>query len=182
MRNRSGLDAKNAEHKTAAAKESAPKAITDHPKTVTADDEQSLTAADTTVYQVHVKIFMVSTGDDSGSECELTGWISFPGTGQILNFEVDLPVKQSYAAENGGLGRLIAEFSGSRVGSPNPFQAFVSEDDTGGLDHILSEVMDWTRPENKAYSNGQEWTWRWWNTEDNRYQCNLWWQVSPAWR
>jgi hypothetical protein len=182
MRNRSGLDKKKAEHKSAAAKDPSPQALTQHSAAPATYQAQSLTAADTTVYQVHVKIFMVSTGDDSGSECELTGWISFPGTGQILNFEVDLPVKTSFAAENGGLGRLIAEFSGSKVSEPNPFYAFVDEDDIGGLDHILSEVMDWTRPENKQYSNGQEWTWRWWNTEDNRYQCNLWWQVSPPWQ
>jgi hypothetical protein len=182
MRNRSGLNNTTAERKAKGTSGSGPSIFT---SPAAADSLPSmtnaLTRADSTVYQVHVKIFMVSTGDDSGSECELTGWISFPGTGQILNFEVDLPVKESYATENGGLGRLIAEFSASRASAPNPFQAFVDEDDIGGLDSILSVVMDWTRPENVQYANGQEWTWRWFNTEDNRYQCNLWWQVSPAW-
>ncbi|KAK5691326.1 hypothetical protein LTR17_025679 [Elasticomyces elasticus] len=140
MRNRSGLDKKDAERKSAATTDPSPQALTQQSAAPATYQSQSLTTADTTVYQVHVKVFMVSTGDDSGSECELIGWISFPGTDQILNFEVNLPVKTFFGAENDGLGRLVAEFSGSKVSEPKSFQAFVDEHDIGGLDHILGNV------------------------------------------
>ncbi|KPI40459.1 uncharacterized protein AB675_7560 [Cyphellophora attinorum] len=179
-RNRSGLDAAspNAHRKTSATKTTEPIRLT-APST---NLPTPVLLADSTTYTTHVRVFIQSTGDDSGSECELTGWISFPGTGLILNYNVDLPIITNFSAENNGLGRLIAEYTGQQAGSPAPFQAFCDEDDVGGLDHIMGVVMDWTRPENKGFADGGVWEWRGWrNSEDNRYIANLWWQVSPGW-
>jgi len=132
-------------------------------------------------FHTHVQVFLLSTGDDSGSECELEGWIRFPDSTRNppgLDFERDFPIKSSWAGENGGLGRQLFEYTASRVGLPLGFNVQVYEDDTAGLDFILTYSMDFARPENAQYWNGGVWTLGAWNTEDNRYRINLWWQVT----
>jgi hypothetical protein len=181
-RNRSKLDSTSptVTRKTSAKATSKPSQVTAPNSDTSTSPSSSLT--DSTTYTTHVRIFIQSTGDDSGSSCELTGWISFPPTHHITNYSVDLPIITNFASENNGLGRLIAEFTGQQAGSPVGFQAFCDEDDTGGLDHIMGVVMDWTRPENKGMADGGTWEWRGWrNSEDNRYIANLWWQVTPGW-
>lgn len=139
------------------------------------------TTAGTRTFHTHVKLFLLSTGDDPGDECELRGWISFPSTQPVVNnISIDFPVLTSFANENFGLGRLLAELSTDSVFQPAEFQAFLREDDTGGSDWILQHVMDWTNPSNLSYADGRAWVLKSWNSTDNRYICKLWWQVTPA--
>ena len=156
----------------------------DEPKpTTTAEciSEDAVQTRDLATFRTHVQVFLVSTGDDSGSSCELEGWLRYidgtispPG----LDFTRDYPVKSSWAGENGGLGRQLFESTASRVGLPLGFNVQVYEDDIGGLDHILTYSMDFASPENARYRDGSVWTLNSWNTEDNRYRVTLWWQVT----
>ncbi|KAI9767278.1 MAG: hypothetical protein M1839_004544 [Geoglossum umbratile] len=149
-------------------------------KTSTSTTTTDATTADARSFHTHVKIFLLSTGDDPGSECELRGWISFPGTQPVVNvFEIDMPILTSFANENFGLGRLLAELSTDSSFQPAQFQAFLNEDDIAGIDWILQQVFDWTNPSNSRFADGNAWVLRSRNSADHRYVCNMWFQVTP---
>jgi hypothetical protein len=167
---------------TSSADEPFPVASPSNPEAeVTPSD--SIIATATPVYYTHVKVFLLSTGDDSGSQVEIKGWIRFVDGSRFppgVEFARDYPILSSWAGENGGLGRLIMEHTADRVGLPLGFNVEVYEDDTAGTDQICFYSLDFAQPANVQYQDGRIWTRHSWNTEDNRYRVNLWWQVTSS--
>ncbi|KAK0633911.1 hypothetical protein B0T14DRAFT_561450 [Immersiella caudata] len=154
-----------------------------HAPAVEGDRPDSATASAATVYYTSVKVFLLSTGDDSGSQVEIKGWIRFPDGTRFppgVEFERDYPIIHSYAGENGGLGRLLMEHTADRIGLPLGFNVEVYEDDSLGTDQICLYSLNFALPANAPYRDGRVWTSQWWNTEDNRYRVNLWWQVTSS--
>ncbi|KAK2748779.1 hypothetical protein FQN57_000360 [Myotisia sp. PD_48] len=130
-------------------------------------------------FRTHVKIFAVSTGDDPGNSCELQGHIRFSTpTTTNRNINIELPVKSSWATENNGLGRFLAEYTRDSVAIPANFSAFLLEDDIFGDDIILNWGVDWTNPANLGMADGRAWTLRSWNTGDSRFRVTLWFRVT----
>lgn len=134
-------------------------------------------------FRTHIKLFIISTGNDTGSKCELQGNIHFHNPFHAQDpfiskaIDVELPIKRSWADDNKGLGRLLAELSYDTVLLPASFGAFLVEDDPVGDDIIVSYVLEWT-PANLHMADGNEWTLKSWNTGDKRFAAHLWWKVT----
>ena len=132
-------------------------------------------------WRAHVKIFLLSTGNDSGSECEIVGWLSFPHPLRPEVFNINdqhVPLFADFSAENDGLGRLYADQTFDLAGPlPNDFQAFLGEKDSG-TDWILAFVMDWTDPANNSFRDGGAYVWTSTSGDDNSYKAHMWVQVT----
>ena len=151
------------------------------PERLNEDGRQSGEASVITNWHTHVKIFLFTTGDDTGDECEIVGWLSFPHPLRPQVFNINNQHEALFAnfsAENGGLGKLYADqaFDNSDA-LPNGFQAFLGEEDSG-TDWILAFVMDWTNPANSEYRDGREWVWTSTSGDDSRYVAKMWVQVT----
>lgn len=130
-------------------------------------------------FRTHIKVYMISTGDDPGDECELEGYIRFtyPPPDTRREIDIEMPVKKSWAGENGGLGRFISEYTHDSIGLPSNFRVFLAEDDLFGDDIIINWGIDWT-PENLYMANGGAWKITSWNTGDTRFRATVWFRVS----
>jgi hypothetical protein len=135
------------------------------------------------VFNTRVQIFMLSTGDDPGSEAEISGGIQFNniiGDPDIKSINTDLPVVSAWANENGGFGRLLADHNKATTVLPASFLGVVYESDAFGNDVILNYPVDFNNPANLQYANGDAWQVQSRNSDDNRYCVNLWWQVTQT--
>ncbi|KAJ6050173.1 hypothetical protein N7444_006889 [Penicillium canescens] len=99
-------------------------------------------------YTTTVKIYLLSTGRDPGSTCELRGWIvMFTDTGRpYRSINVDMPVSHDFSGDNNGRGTRVAEFTVTTLGKPASFAGFLMEE--GFLPFvpdkvILNYFLDW---------------------------------------
>ncbi|KAF1849524.1 uncharacterized protein K460DRAFT_404739 [Cucurbitaria berberidis CBS 394.84] len=142
-------------------------------KEVEVKNDTSVASTAIASYRTTMRIFLYSTGDDTGpSECEIAGYIAFyipgsPNAGKDFP-KTDFPQKHNWATENNGLGRQLLEYPYSSVGLTS-CRAFLFEDDTIGSDIIANIYIDFHDPRNLRFADGRVWQWKCWNTEDKRY-------------
>ena len=132
------------------------------------------------LYEITVAIYLQSTGDDVGSECEIRGTLTFTNLdsgASTKSYGDDLPINSNFSNTSTGLGRACIVAAAYKVGDPPSFQARLWEQDTGGRDWILQRDLDFRRPENRQYADGRLWRVTSHNTEDNRYVALLTWVV-----
>ena len=132
-------------------------------------------------YRTDVKIYMLSTGDDPGSVCELKGSIRTNAGGQtdVKSIDEELPLKKNWSNENNGFGHLLATVSKETIFVPATFSGYLYEEGNiiQGDRVILNYKIDFGTT-NFPWANGNSWWVKSWNIGDKRYACYFWWQVT----
>jgi hypothetical protein len=150
--------------------------------TATATGTEFITNA-TDTFRTHMKVFLLSTGDDSGDDAEIQGFIKFlvpsETEADAVTVSLDFPIISAWADENGGLGRLLLDHSFDSANTATTCQAFLYEDDyPWGYDMIANVPVNFSDAASAKFMDGGEWVWKCWNTEDNRYVAHVWLQVT----
>jgi len=136
-------------------------------------------------FNTKVRLYLISTGDDPGDECELGGNIQtnwqFENLRAHRTIDIELPVKKNFENQNNGLGFLLAELDTRTIGAPANLSGYLVEEGSifRGDKIILSYSVDWnTAP--LAWADGRSWRVKSWNSSDHRYACYLWWRVTQV--
>ncbi|SPJ75502.1 uncharacterized protein FTOL_05233 [Fusarium torulosum] len=174
----------NAKRITYASRPRNPQAWKKPSPTKIAPNTEFITDATATV-RTHMKMFLLSTGDDSGNEAEIQGFIKFlvpfAPTADAITVNLDFPIISAWTAENGGLGHLLLDHFHDSANGPTTCQAFLFEDDSPwGADMIANVPVNFNDPASARFTDGGEWVWKCWNVEDNRYVAHVWLQVTQV--
>lgn len=130
------------------------------------------------IWRTHVQVFMVSTGDDPGSESEIRGFVKFQNNNEST-FSKDLPNETFFNKENGGLGRRLIDTHIDTAFMPANFRAYTKEDDLFGQNIIMDKRMDWSILSNmEKYNDAKPHVEEWHNNKDIAYRANLWVQIT----
>lgn len=144
-------------------------------------DETAAAASATARYRTVIRIYMLSTGDDPGSVCELKGSIRTNAGGQtnVRSISEELQVKKNWSSENGGLGHLLASVTRETVFVPATFSGYLYEEGNivQGDRVILNYAIDFSTT-GIDWANGSAWKVKSYNTGDKRYACHFWWRVT----
>ncbi|KAF2030262.1 hypothetical protein EK21DRAFT_89142 [Setomelanomma holmii] len=119
--------------------------------------EAKLATQDTTsfqTWQTRMKLFLLSTGDDNGSNSEIRVTAGIQGY-PIAKASIDLPKNSSWTIENDGLGHELAHQVRNVVGALLlTFGGYVDGTDSIGSNGILFIGIDFTKPEWIRYADG----------------------------
>lgn len=117
------------------------------------------------------KLYLLSTGQDPGSTCELDGWIK-SGTDFHGIWKRDWPVATNYRDSIDGPA-LLAECNSESKFSPLPISVELSEDGNGiggSRTHLANYTFDPNLSGVDTSGNWQTWTF---NNVRSGYQCKV---------
>ncbi|MCJ1256402.1 hypothetical protein MMC24_004223 [Lignoscripta atroalba] len=136
-------------------------------------------AGPTYLFNTRIKLFVLSTGGDPGSRCEIRGKLT-TNSGISKDVSLDLPVKSNFVGENNGLGRLVVEIDKISASTPATFEARLYEE--GNIvtpDRVfVGRTVNWNTTDYPEWYNAKVYLEQSQNSADKGYVGHLWWQVT----
>ena len=117
-----------------------------------------------------VKLYILSTGGDPGSTCEIRGKFS-TSRGASVDVKQDLPVNANFSGENDGRGRVLVSHYVESMDAPPSFEQHIYEE--GNVitpnRYMFDNRVSWDTASYPDYYSGKQYMYQTWPIRDTSY-------------